>query len=100
MDEAELMDMVIQGCKFTWMSNPRNGFITKERIDRVLVNWGWRQLYPNGVVTAIRPISFDHSPLILTCKPKVGDGGLFKYELYWEDHEDCERVIKEGWNSE
>ena len=99
-DEAGLMDMEIKGCRFTWMSNPRNGFITKERIDRLLVNWEWRQIYPNAIVTATPPISSDHSPLILTCKPKVGDGGLFKYEMYLEDHEDCHRVIDEGWNVE
>ena len=74
MGKAELMDMVVKGCKFTWMSNPRDAFITKERIDRLLVNWEWRQIYPNAVVTAIPPVSYDHSPLILTCKPKVGDG--------------------------
>ena len=92
--------MEIKGCRFTWMSNPRNGFITKERIDRLLVNWEWRQIYPNAIMTATPPISSYHSPPILTCKPKVGDGGLFKYEMYLEDHEDCHRVIDEGWNVE
>lgn len=99
-DDTELMDIVVKGCRFTWISNPRNGSITKERIDHLLVNWGWRQIYPNAIVTATSPISSYHSPFILTCKRKVGDGGLFKCEVYWEDHEDCNRVVPEGWNEE
>ena len=98
MQETRLMDMEVKGCRFTWMSNPRNGFMTKERIDRLLVNWEWRQTFPNAVVTAYPSISSDHTPLVLICKPKVGDGGLFKYEAFWEEHEDCNRVIGDGWS--
>ena len=92
-----LMDFDIKGCKFTWFSNPRDGFITRERIDRCIATWEWRSLFPNAVVTAVPAITFDHCPLILDCKPKVGDGGRFKYEAFWEDHEQCADVIRRGW---
>lgn len=36
------MDFELKGCIFTQVSNPRNGVVTKERIDRVLVSWGWQ----------------------------------------------------------
>ncbi|XP_072077755.1 uncharacterized protein [Arachis hypogaea] len=35
-DKNALMDLELQGSKYTWFSNPRNGFVTKERIDRNL----------------------------------------------------------------
>ena len=100
LDEAGLMDLEVKGCKFTWTSNPRNDFITRERIDRLLVNWEWRQMFPNAILYAIPPVSSDHSPLILHFKPKVGDGGRFKYEAYWDEHVDCDKTIKRGWNKE
>lgn len=35
---SNLVDMNLKGCSFTWMSNPRNGFITREKLDMVLYN--------------------------------------------------------------
>ena len=83
------MDMALKGCRFTWSSNPRNGVITREKLDRLLVTWEWRQIFLNGVVTTLPSISSNHSRLVLHFKPRVGDGGLFKYEAYWEDHHEC-----------
>lgn len=94
------MDMDIKGCKFTWMSNPRNGFITRERINCLLVNQEWKQIFLNAILYAIPPISYDHSPLILRFKPKVRDGGTFKYEIFWEEHEDYNEVINRGQHKE
>ncbi|RYQ79361.1 hypothetical protein Ahy_Scaffold6g108098 isoform A [Arachis hypogaea] len=37
-DDNGLMDVDLKGSKYTWFSNPRNNFITRERLDRVLVN--------------------------------------------------------------
>lgn len=33
-DDAGLMDLELKGCKFTWIRNPRDGFVTKQRIDK------------------------------------------------------------------
>lgn len=48
------------------------------------------------------PMSLDHSPIILMFKPIVGDSdwGIFKYELYWEDHEECNKIITDSWSLE
>ncbi|RYQ98246.1 hypothetical protein Ahy_B08g094303 [Arachis hypogaea] len=37
-DANYLMDLELKGGQITWFSNPRQGFITKERIDRSLAN--------------------------------------------------------------
>ena len=41
LNSTGLMDIEVKGCRFTWASNPRNGFITNEKIDRLLANWSW-----------------------------------------------------------
>ena len=38
LDRNGLMEMEVKGCRFTRHSNPRNGVVVKERIDRVLAN--------------------------------------------------------------
>lgn len=42
LDSNGLMDLDLKGCTYTWIDNPRNGHTTKEKLDRVLVNWTWR----------------------------------------------------------
>lgn len=37
---TKLMDTDLKGCNFTWVSNPRDGVITKEKLDRVLITGG------------------------------------------------------------
>lgn len=74
-----LMDMELKGCAYTWISNPRNGVVVQEKLDRVLVNWPWRYEHPNAFVTALPIVSFDHSPIVLNLKPKEKSGVEFKF---------------------
>lgn len=100
LDIAGLIDLDLKGCKFTWHSNPRNGIVTKERIDRVLVNWAWRLNHSHAVAVALPSIGSDHSPIVLHSSPKAKSGVLFKFEAFWEEHEDCNRIIENGWHDE
>ncbi|RYR34983.1 hypothetical protein Ahy_A10g050058 isoform A [Arachis hypogaea] len=42
-------------------------------------------------------IGSDHCPLVLRLEPREKFERHFKFEAYWEDHEDCEKIIKQGW---
>ncbi|RYQ85067.1 hypothetical protein Ahy_B10g104568 [Arachis hypogaea] len=84
-DKNALMDFELQGTKFTWFSNPRNGFVTKERIDRVLANWEWRRAFQHATISALPAMSSDYTPLVLNA--------------FWADHADCGNIIRRGWNS-
>lgn len=90
--------MDLKGEKFTWRSNPRNGFVTRERIDQVLVNWPWRIGYPHSLVLSLPIITSDHSPLVLQLTPKKKSEVQFRYEAFWDDHEECKEIIKQGWS--
>lgn len=96
-NQAGLMDMDLKGCKFTWVSNPRNGFVTREKLDRVLVNWEWRMVFPHAIAEALPIISSDHAPILLTVQPRGRSARQFKYEAFWENHEDCKNVVQQGW---
>lgn len=92
-----LMDTDLSGCKFTWTGGQRQGIIIRERIDRVLTNWEWRHQYPHVEFQAVPPVSSDHSPVIISTKPKGRSPVLFKYEAFWGDHEQCGQIVTSGW---
>ncbi|XP_072087336.1 uncharacterized protein [Arachis hypogaea] len=85
------------GSRFTWYSNPRNNFVTRERLDRVLVNWKWLSLHQNVVLKAAPAISLDHCALILETQPKLWIKKEFRFEAFWTEHEECKEVIRRSW---
>ncbi|KAJ1431718.1 Endonuclease/exonuclease/phosphatase superfamily [Sesbania bispinosa] len=54
LNDSGLMDLELKGWKFTWCSNPRNRFITKEKLDRVMVNWAWRTMFEHATTTSLQ----------------------------------------------
>lgn len=100
LDRAGLMDFELKGCRFTWTSNPRDGVVTKEKIDQVLFNWDWQFQYSHAIALALPSVGLDHSPIVLHTMSKTKTAYAFKFEAFWEDHEDCNRVIEEGYNGE
>ncbi|RYR65333.1 hypothetical protein Ahy_A03g011263 [Arachis hypogaea] len=54
---------------------------------------------PHSQVT-MPAISSDHSPLILNLKTVFRIRKSFKFEAFWADKEECEKVVKKGWGKE
>ncbi|KAJ1426349.1 Endonuclease/exonuclease/phosphatase superfamily [Sesbania bispinosa] len=73
-EDNGLIDMEMKGNRFTCFSNPRDGVVVRERIDRVLVNANWRFLFPHATGTS------------------------FKYEFIWDEHLECKEVVRRGWS--
>lgn len=96
-DDSKLIDTELQGCKFTWLSNPRDGFVTRELIDRVLANWARRELFRHALTLALPIVNSDHAPILLKPKPPLTSGRSFKFEAFWNDHEDCKGIVANGW---
>lgn len=95
---SELMDQELKCFKVAWISNPRDGIITKQKIGRILVNWGRRDLYPLAIGLALPIANSDHSPLVLLLNPPAACARYFCYESYWEEHEECRNMVKSGWS--
>ncbi|RYR01356.1 hypothetical protein Ahy_B06g080225 isoform B [Arachis hypogaea] len=81
-DDNGLVDVDLKGSKYTWFSNLRNNFITRERLDRVLI-------YQNVILQAAMAISSDHCALILETQPQGRIKKEFKFEAFLADHEEC-----------
>lgn len=69
LNSTDLMDLDLKGNKYIWASNPRDGVVTFQKIDRIPVNWGWRYLYPHAIGLALPIVNSDHSPLCYSLFP-------------------------------
>lgn len=63
------------------------------------MNLGWRDLYQHVVGLALPIVNSDHSPVVLIPNPPARCARYFKYESYWEEHEECREVVAEGWST-
>ncbi|RYQ97316.1 hypothetical protein Ahy_B08g093351 [Arachis hypogaea] len=97
-DANFLIDLDLKGSRFTWFSNPRNGFVTRERIDRAMANWEWWSLNQHASLSALPAVSSDHCPLVLKLEQNIRIQKAFKFEAYWTDHKECKEIVKKGWN--
>lgn len=75
------------------------GMSQRQRIDHVLANWSWKNIYSHATVAALPIINSNHSPLILRPRPPNTSDTSFKYESFWEEHVDCKDVVKDAWSS-
>lgn len=86
-----------KGSKFTWCNNRITGTV-HDKLDRCIANWEWRKIYPNATVTALVPITSDHSPLIINASPSDHHKmRSFKFEPYWAEHEEFTTIIQQSW---
>ncbi|KAL5570726.1 hypothetical protein UlMin_020323 [Ulmus minor] len=100
-----LADLGFRGPKFTW--NRGNGDrLVQERLDRMLGNSGWLDLFPNSLVHHLNLRGSDHRPLLVELLQadersnfgKNWQRGRFHFEEAWADEEECSNIIKNHWN--
>ncbi|GAA0182299.1 hypothetical protein LIER_30353 [Lithospermum erythrorhizon] len=73
---CRLDDAGYKGLSFSWT----NGRVSK-RLDRVLLNHSYGELFPLVKVTQLAKTGSDHAPLIVESRrPKEGKGGFFRFQ--------------------
>ncbi|KAL5550226.1 hypothetical protein UlMin_000402 [Ulmus minor] len=90
-----LADLGFRGPKFTW--NRGNGAcLVQERLDRMLGNSTWVELFPNSLVHHLNLRGSDHRPLLVELLQadersifgKTWKKGRFHFEEAWTDEEE------------
>ena len=100
MDDCEVKDLGFKGCCFTWQRGNSPSTLIQERLDRMLANEGWCDIYPSWEVLHLPRYRSDHAPLLL--KTGVNDSfrrgsKLFKFEALWLSKEECKNVVEAAW---
>ncbi|OMP12130.1 reverse transcriptase [Corchorus capsularis] len=98
MDTCGLFDLHYQGQRFTWLDKRES--LIKERIDRAIANMQWMETFAKTQVFNLPIVGSDHSPILVDsnfCDKKVPK--QFKFEIIWDEKEECEQIIRDGWSS-
>lgn len=83
LDEICMHNMVTKGYWFMW-TNKRGGLgDNKSRLDRVLVNDGWLDLFRDSEVVGHAPGVSDHCALVLTVVPNRYKACPFRLFNFW-----------------
>ncbi|KAF5452148.1 hypothetical protein F2P56_027178 [Juglans regia] len=101
LEDGGLYDLGWRGDKFTWSNKHEDETFTKERLDRVVANLVWKDIFKEGWVEVLVDRSSDHRPILLTMNQLENQEWkkqrVFRYEAKWALEEECEEVIKKVW---
>ncbi|KAB2625745.1 hypothetical protein D8674_017405 [Pyrus ussuriensis x Pyrus communis] len=92
LSSSQLLDLGFHGPAFTWRGL-RKGDWVEERLDRVLANEKWQQLWPNSHVMHETVLASDHCPIVLISNIEGQKGRkMFRFEAYWVSEEECKNL--------
>lgn len=66
---CNLHDLGFKGSIHTWWNGRAEEDCIFKRLDQVLADMEFQQLYPGVEITYLSKIGSDHSPLLITCDP-------------------------------
>ena len=96
-----LRDIGFVGPRFTWIYETRDGRQIRERLDRVLANVEWVNLFPRAKLHHLTNSASDHSPLLLHLERRVSKKKmkkLFGFESMWLKEPQCEEIVQKAWS--
>lgn len=71
MEENGLFDLDCKGYKYTWSNRHKDNSLTKERLDRALVNLEWREMIGTKEMEVLTLGRFDHKPLLMCTQEEL-----------------------------
>ncbi|XP_073355103.1 uncharacterized protein [Aegilops tauschii subsp. strangulata] len=93
-----LHDMPLVGRKFTWCNDQQRLIIT--RLDWVLFNNDWEEIYPISDLLALSSNISDHCPLMLSCAAGHPRARRFRFENFWCKLPGFLETVKRAWEEE
>ena len=101
-DDCGVKDLGYKGSRFTWQRGNSPSTLIRERLDRMLADDEWCDLFPSWEVVHLPRYRSDHAPLLL--KTGINDhfrrgNKLFKFEAMWLSQDECGTVVQEAWRA-
>ncbi|XP_062094314.1 uncharacterized protein LOC133800371 [Humulus lupulus] len=98
---CQLEDVKYSGNFYTWCNKQYGEDIIYSKIDRVLANQVWLNLFPDAETVFLNEGLFDHTPVVLTVYSNVPCGRKpFKYFNMWSTHPDYFKKVKVTWQQQ
>ncbi|XP_077216002.1 uncharacterized protein LOC143850663 [Tasmannia lanceolata] len=93
--EMELIDLPLQGARFTWSNNQHRLIIS--RLDRILIPGEWEDRFPLINQRALPKILSDHNPIVLEISDFSGGPRPFKFDLDLLEVPGFDEKAKQWW---
>ncbi|KAL0909402.1 hypothetical protein M5K25_020266 [Dendrobium thyrsiflorum] len=91
--DCNLIDIGFSGSTFTW-----NRGKLWQRLDRALFNESWINLFQSTHVEHLNRTMSDHSPLLITIKPKIENfSGNFRFQNMWLLDNSFTELVQLNW---
>ncbi|XP_060170496.1 uncharacterized protein LOC132601433 [Lycium barbarum] len=90
MEDSDLSAIGFSGPRYTWCNNFPHSKRVWKRLDRILINDEWTQLFPHNSVRHLSRSGSDHRPVLLKCYNDQGSsietniGDAFEHVQTWE----------------
>ncbi|XP_062076041.1 uncharacterized protein LOC133780185 [Humulus lupulus] len=100
-DECGLLDLELEGNRFTWEKGQGTEQMVEVRLDRALVSQSWYEMFNMAKLFNLDISTSDHTPLLLDLSFKlfVHAEKRFKFENAWLREPMCKQLVKESWEA-
>ncbi|GMI97314.1 hypothetical protein HRI_003400700 [Hibiscus trionum] len=104
LEDCHLSDLGFRGTWYTWERGRLASTNVRERLDRVVANPSWWQMFPGYLVSHLQHSISDHCPLLLdTAGAAFRSNNMrpreFRFEANWILEDGVEQVISQCWEN-
>lgn len=93
-----LQDIGFKGTPVTWSNNGQGKKYVLARLDRMLTNQAWLQVFRDPILTHLSRQVSDHNPIILSHRPVIRRNNRFKFEKMWLSHPCFNNLLSSVWS--
>ncbi|XP_060182470.1 uncharacterized protein LOC132612164 [Lycium barbarum] len=98
LQDCGLNDIGFSGSRFTWCNERKEENVIWKRLDRMVVNDNWNDVFPISNVIHMPRISSDQCPLLINCDTNQNEMiRYFRFLNFWTDLDDFLDIVKENW---
>lgn len=100
MEHNGLIDAGFHRSIYTWCNNRRGSERIQERLDKVMFNMDFQNLFPTARFLHLPRISSDHTPLCFEFQvPEKKKPSGFIFQNMWLDHPSFLHMVKKNWDT-
>ncbi|WCJ29319.1 hypothetical protein M5689_010963 [Euphorbia peplus] len=102
MEECGSNDIGYMGEEYTWFNRRQGEGAIWERLDRVVAQDAWLNLYPTTQVHTLLRVDSDHHPIFITTESIQSESRRrkhFRFENMWARHHQCHETVAASWGS-
>ncbi|XP_019189731.1 PREDICTED: uncharacterized protein LOC109184143 [Ipomoea nil] len=96
-----LRDHWFKGYQFTWEKGRGTSHWIREKLDRIMVNNTWLDLFEGANAESFEAPASDHIPIAIWPSPasRSRKRRCFKFENYWLKETRCREIVHQSWSN-